>query len=155
MKKEEFIERRGEAAYKKMIQQNSDWNALHREEISIQEAGWRAANPAKVKANHQKHTCKGGKYHERHLEYEHTGLRGERNRIRKRHGKQYRPFKNIIAPESQIHHEWVPGTAEYRGVALVEADQHMHGYIDVIKILDGKITLLTEQKGSKEVKNKT
>ena len=32
----------------------------------------------------------------------------------------------------------------YRGLALVEADQHTHGFIDVIKILDGEITIFTE-----------
>ena len=62
------------------------------------------------------------------------------------HGNLWRKYKNIIAPESQIHHEWIPGTANYRGVALVEADQHMHGIVDVIEILEGKITLLTEDK---------
>lgn len=38
---------------------------------------------------------------------------------------------------------------EYDGVALVEADRYQHGIIDVIQILKGKITLLTE----KEIKN--
>lgn len=49
----------------------------------------------------------------------------------------------IIAPDSQLHHEWVPETCEYRGVALVEAEQHMHGFVDVI--VDGEITRLTEE----------
>ena len=66
-----------------------------------------------------------------------------------KHAKQYKPCKAIIATDSQLHHEWIPKTAEYRGLALVEKDQHMHGFVDVIKILDGKITLLTEE----EVKN--
>lgn len=73
------------------------------------------------------------------------GNQGERNKIRMKHANQYRPFKQIIAPDSQIHHEWIPETAEFRGVALVEKDQHMHGFIDVIKILEGKITLLSEK----------
>jgi hypothetical protein len=66
-----------------------------------------------------------------------------------KHAHQYKPYKDSIAPDSQIHHEWVPETAEYRGVALVEAEQHMHGFVDVIEILAGKITLLTEE----EIKN--
>ena len=64
--------------------------------------------------------------------------------IRGRHRRYYTPYKQIIAPESQLHHEWIPMTAEYRGVALVEANQHLHGYIDVIQILEGEIMLLTE-----------
>ena len=88
--------------------------------------------------------CKGGRYYNHHLEYNRTGLRGERNRVRDKHAALYRLFKQIIAPESQIHHEWIPGTADYRGVALVEKDKHLHGIIDPIVILDGKITLLTE-----------
>jgi len=30
-------------------------------------------------------------------------------------------------------------------LALVEKDQHMRGIIDVIEVLEGKITLLTEE----------
>jgi hypothetical protein len=79
------------------------------------------------------------------LEYNRTGIPGEKTRIRYKHGREWKPYKDIIAPDSQIHHEWVPETAEYRGVALVEKDAHMHGFVDVIEILDGEITLLTEE----------
>lgn len=37
------------------------------------------------------------------------------------------------------------GTAKYTDVALVESNPHQYGYIDVIQILEGKITLLTEK----------
>jgi hypothetical protein len=73
-----------------------------------------------------------------------SGLQGARKRIRMKHGREYRPYKMIIAPESQIHHEWIDDTAEYRGVALVETKPHQYGIIDVIQILDGEITVLTE-----------
>lgn len=156
MKKEEIIERFGEAAYAKELQQNRDWRALHpsyrkkyyaehRGEENAKKKKWRAANPDKVKANNQEHSRKGGKYYDMRLEYNTTGLQGERHKIRKKHGKQYRPFKRIIAPESQIHHEWIPDTAEYTGVALVETKPHRYGIIDVIQILEGKISLLTEE----------
>jgi hypothetical protein len=36
-------------------------------------------------------------------------------------------------------------TANYDGVALVEAEQHMSGFLDVIQILAGTITLYTEE----------
>ena len=101
-----------------------------------------------LKEHHDKQNaeiwCKGGRYYNHHLEYNRTGLRGERQKVRKNHAALYRLFKQIIAPESQIHHEWIPGTADYRGVALVEKDKHLHGIIDPIVILEGKITLLTE-----------
>ena len=38
----------------------------------------------------------------------------------------------------------IPGTADYRGAALVEPIQHQYGIIDPIVILEGEITLLTE-----------
>ena len=129
MKKEERIKRYGEAAYEKKLQQNQDWASDH---------------PEETKANQHENGRKGGKYYEQHQKYKITGLQGERNRIRNRHRHHYHPYKQIIAPESQIHHQWLPETANFTGVALVEADQHMHGYIDVIQILEGEITLLSE-----------
>ena len=39
----------------------------------------------------------------------------------------------------------VPKTARYMGVALVERNLHRHGIIRVIEILEGQITLLTEE----------
>ena len=134
MKKEEYIKRYSEAAYEKHLQQCRDLTAQ-----------WRKVNPEKVLAHHQDKFRKGGKYYEKHLEDEHTGLRGERNRIRSKHRTQYHHYKRIIAPNSQIHHEWIPKTTKYHGIALVEKDQHIHGFVDVIKILDGKISLLTEE----------
>ena len=130
MNKEEYIKKWGGAAYEKQLQWARDW---------------KAGNPDEVIACSQQQCRKGGKYYEKHLEQQHTGIPGERRKIRCKHGDKYRSFKQIIAPESQIHHEWIPGTAEYTGVALVEKDQHMHGFVDVIKILEGKITLLTEK----------
>lgn len=145
MMKVEIIRRYGEAAYEKMRQQSRRWKVQHREEHNASSRKWDAANPRKVLARHHETGRKGGKYYEKNLEYKRTGLQGERNRIRRKHAKQYHPFKQIIAPESQIHHEWIPDTANFRGVALVEKDQHIHGYVDVIKIIEGEITLLTEK----------
>lgn len=102
------------------------------------------AHPERVEANKREHR-KGGEFYAKTLVYQRTGLQGKRNKIRMRHGREWRKYKQIIAPQSQIHHEWVSGTAGYRGVALVEADQHMHGIIDVIRILDGEINLFTER----------
>ena len=130
MNKEEFIARRGEAAYEKKLEQN------HQRALD---------NPDRVREYHEEHGRKGGKYYLKWRKYQITGLRSARNVIRTMHRRHWRNYKTIIAPDSQIHHEWVPGTSNYNGVALVEKDQHRHGIIDVIQILDGDITLLTEK----------
>ena len=151
MKKEEIIAKYGEAAYETILAQRRAYHKAHKEEEEYREKANAAAkkyveeNPEKIKANQHEANRKGGKRYARKLEYITTGLQGERNKIRYKHGNQYRPYKQIIAPDSQIHHEWVPNMSDYRGVALVEADQHMHGFVDVIEILEGKITLLTEE----------
>ena len=93
---------------------------------------------------------KGGKDYEARQKYETTGLQGRKKKIRMKHAKKWRRYKQIVAPESQCHHEWISGTSQYRGVALVEKDQHIHGMINVIRILEGKITLFTEE----EVRNR-
>ena len=146
MNKEEYTESRGEEAYEKMLHQITDWRAQHPKEISVANRKWREANLDEVLLNNQETCRKGGKYYKHVLEYRRTGLQGKRNKIRHKHGHRYRQFKRIIAPNSQIHHEWIPGTAEYTGVALVETNPHRYGVIDVIQILEGAITLLTEKK---------
>ena len=51
MKKEEFIRRRGEAAYEKKLQQMREWNETH---------------PEEAKAHHQEASRKGGRRYEKH-----------------------------------------------------------------------------------------
>jgi len=152
MKKEEIIRQYGEEAWQKKLARGRAYYKAHKEQEKATTKKWKEEHPEEVMASntrsHQE-LKKGGKYYDKKLEYEHTDLRGERKAIRGKHQRDYKPYKKIIAPESQIHHEWIPQTAEYRGVALVEKDAHMHGFVDVIEILDGKITLLTEE----EVKN--
>ena len=149
MKKEECIAKYGEEAWQKLLEKRQAYYKEHKEEAVAYSKKYNEEHPEETKANQHEANRKGGKRYAEKIEYQTTGIQGERHRIRIKHADKYRPFKNIIAPESQIHHEWVPQTAEYRGVALVEADAHMHGFVDVIQILDGKITLLTEE----EVKN--
>jgi hypothetical protein len=135
MKKDEVITRYGEAAYEKMLEQGRQW---HRNNPEKKE---RESN----RKNGREQNRRGGKFYEKYLEYNRTGLRGERCKIRAKHRGMWREYKQIIAPESQIHHAWRPGTSEYDGIALVETDKHMHGIIKVIIILGGEITLLTEK----------
>ena len=146
MKKRDFVRRYGEEAWAKKQEQSRRWNAAnpikHADGVKRSHAAnpdkhrrrvkqWKRANPDKVKSFNQK--------------YFSTGLPHSRKLVRMKHGNQYRAYKQIIAPDSQIHHEWIPNTANFRGVALVEKDQHQHGVIDVIQILEGDITLLEER----------
>ena len=185
MKKEEYIQRYGQAGYTKMGQQNCDrhtqhreednarskrwreanpdavkewrtehrekakayckqWHAQHREEANSISQAWYAANQDKAKENSQEANRKGGKYYAHKQNYMKTGLQGERNIIRTKHQKQYYAIKQATS-NSVFHHEWIFGTARYRGVALVDKGAHENGIIKVIKVLEGKITLFTEK----------
>lgn len=147
MNKEEFIRRRGIAAYIRKVEQSKAWHDVHTTEDAETRKAYKGVFPEKVRECNRKwrlESKKGGKYYKRVSLYMQTGLRHERHKVRVKHATKWRKYKNIIAPGSQIHHEWTPGTADYRGVALVEADQHMHGIIKVIEVLDGNINLFTE-----------
>ena len=165
MKKEEHIRKYGEAAYNKTLQQRREWDqahpeeakargtahrATHPEEAKARTKIWTAAHPEQVKAHSQEQGRKGGKYYEKSRAHQMQGIPHEKKLVRKKDENKWRPYKKMIAPNSQIHHEWLnDGTADFRGVALVEKDPHQYGYVDVIQILDGKITLLTEEEVKK------
>lgn len=146
MNKEEYIRRYGIAAYEKILQQNRDRNKAHPEEMKASADNWKACNPEKVKAHNQEQSRKEGKYYENHKLSHKEGLSGEKERVRGKAHRIWTPYKKIIDPEglTQLHHQWLSNSAEYTGLALVEKGQHMHGYVDVIQILEGEITLLTE-----------
>lgn len=153
MKKAERIARYGEAAWEKHLEQKRAYYKAHKEERNAATKNYHEEHPEQVIANNQEIHRKGGSRYAKHLEYKRTGIPGDKNKIRSKHANLYKPYKDIIAPDSQIHHEWVPKTDEYTGVALVEKEAHMHGFVDVIQILDGEITLLTEEevrRGKKE-----
>lgn len=156
MKKAEFIARRGEEAYAKMLAQGRAWKEGHPEEMKESWRKWgdahrealqkyRDAHQEEIKAYGREQCQKGGKRYNKYLIYKQTGLQGARNIVRNKHSRRWRKYKTIVAPDSQLHHEWVSETSDYRGLAIVEADQHMHGFIDVIEVLEGKITLLSEK----------
>lgn len=160
MKKKEFINRYGVEAYgKRLTQKRAHYRAhseeaigrakqyreAHPEQMKACSKIWLEKHPEEVRANNQEASRKGGRRYDKYLEYNQTGLRGERHKIRIKHNNKWRPYKRIIAPNSQCHHQWRPQSALYDGLALVEADRHMHGFISVIEILEGKITLLTEE----------
>lgn len=174
MKKEDHIRKYGQESYEKMLQRGREWKKAHREELMTRDRKWRETHqgernaqsrewrethreyvkttsaewykthPEEVKQRNQEVDRKGGKYYEKHNTWRMQGIPHDRDLVRMKHRRKWRSYKQIIAPETQLHHQWLPDTANYRGVALVEKNQHMHGFIDVIQILEGEITLLTE-----------
>ena len=144
MKKEERIQRYGEVAYQKEKKHGRVRYTKHHEEYNKRSAKWRETHPEEVVASARERGRKGGKYYDKVLKYMRTGLPYKRNLVRHSHRRKWNPFKRIIAKDSVLHHEWIPETADYRGVALVEKNQHLHGFIGVIQILEGGITLFTE-----------
>lgn len=68
---------------------------------------------------------KGGKYYEKKLKYERTGLRGARNRVRDFHCSVIAKYRRFLGSGNcEIHHDWIPDTARYNYIALVEKDDH-------------------------------
>jgi len=119
MDKDERIARYGEEAYEKKLEQQRAWQEEHKEEVKVANKEYREEHPEQVKTYNKRYyeenqerekarsheqSRKGGKYYGNALEYLRTGIPGERCRIRSKHAKKYRPYKAIIAPESQIHH---------------------------------------------------
>lgn len=143
--KDEYIAKYGEEAYARHLIHGRKWRKKNLEMTREMIKGWTGRNSEKVIEYGRQRCRKGGEYYERALEYQRTGLRRERNKIRRKHGDMWRLYKRIIAPGSVLHHQWQPDSAEYDGVALVEEDKHQHGIIDVIQILEGEITLFTEE----------
>ena len=131
MKKEEIIECLGQHFYDKRLAAAREWKRDH---------------PKIVRENSHQSNRKGGKYYKRHLRYQHSGLQGARNKIRAMHARRWSKYKKFIAPDSQIYHAWRHNSTDFDGVALVQANAHRHGVIDVILILEGKIILPTEEK---------
>ena len=144
MNKADYIKKYGEKAYLKQQEQTIDWQNLHPTQVLENARNWARTHPMQVLARNKNRFRKGSEHYEKWAYYNMNGLRHIKNLIRGMHARKWGRYKQIIAPNSQLHHQWIPDTADYTGVALVEKDQHLHGIIDVIQILEGKITLFTE-----------
>ena len=145
LNKEEYIKRFSLEAWEKKLQRSREGKREHPEKGRKCLRLWRLDNPQKAKEINYNLCHKDGKYYEVAYNHVKTGIPYEKKIIRNKHSKWWRAYKRIIAPDSQVHHEWIANTSEYRGIALVETNQHLHGFIDVIQILEGEITLLTEE----------
>lgn len=144
--KDTFISGHSKEAHEKRLEQMRAYNKAHKEEGNARARKYKEEHPEQVKANDREACRKGGKRYEKMLTYSQIGIPGGKKKIRRKHARQYKSYKNTIAPDSQLHHNWQnDGTAGYTGIALVEANAHRHGIIDVIQILDGEITVFTEE----------
>ena len=159
--KEDFIAKKGEEAYAKMLERRKLWGESYPggekqrsqdrrdnnpEKARENDKAWRDRNPEKIIEKGRQVSRKDGKYYKKKLRYKQTGISGERERIRMRHNYKYQAIKKTKAIECELHHEWVVGTAKYRGVAFVEKEAHRHGVIKVIELLEGAITLFGKEK---------
>ena len=109
MRKEDYIRKRGIAAYEELLQQSKDWKKAHPKERRVINNKWAERNPEKVKAHGRKISRKGGKYYEHRRQHQANGIPHEKVLIRNKHGYHYRSYKRIIAPDSVLHHQWLPG----------------------------------------------
>ena len=106
MKKTEIIKRYGTEEYRRRLSKNRSRSPTQRDVAKTRANAWSMAHPEEVKAHNDEMGRKGGKRYEEHLEYMCIGLPGKRHRIRTKHGKQWRKYKTIVAPESELHHLW-------------------------------------------------
>ena len=115
----------------------------YNEEVNAIEQRWKKSNLEKDKAKKDRERVlrytKGGDKYEENCEYRRTGIQGERNKIRRRDRRTWQPFKNFIALDTEVHHAWIKGTANYNGVAIV--DKSEHGIINPILILENSILI--------------
>lgn len=132
MNKEERIRRYGKKNYEMELEKHRLWSRK---------------NFKTVKYHHDEANRKGGLHYKQKLKQNSEGLQGDRGRLRRIDGHSFRKYKRFFAQESQLHHQWIRGTANHTGIALVERDQHMHGYIDVLLIFNGEITVFDEHAG--------
>ena len=64
----------------------------------------------------------------------------ERAKAYNKYGSIKKRLEKKLGIKLQLHHEWIDGTAQYNGLALVDAELHRKGIIKVILLLEGEIT---------------
>lgn len=103
------------------------------------------ANPAKVRGYSLDQSTKGGKGYLKMRAYSQQPVPNARHRVRARHETKYRGIKLLLESffeglKLQLRHQWLSGTAEYTGLALVDTERHQRGIISVVYPLEGVIT---------------
>jgi hypothetical protein len=120
--------------------ENTKYHEAHQEEEKVRSAKYYKEHPEYFAKHYEKHSeeLKAGmlKYQKEHRlelnEYQCTGLQGERNKIRQADWRKYKHEHAGIPYPVDIHHEWIPGTAQCRGCALVDRKAHRHGIIKIV-----------------------
>jgi hypothetical protein len=74
MKKEERIARYGEAAYEKRLEQGRERYKANKEKENARSKKYREEHPEKVPPNNHEGSRKDGKYYDKQLVYQHTGI---------------------------------------------------------------------------------
>lgn len=131
MKKEEIIKQYGIEEYQRQLEDNKERTAT-----------WSRNNIKKVEEAKRERMNKGGKYYQNILKYNRSGIQKSRRKIRNRDARRWKKYKGNWLTETEIHHCWIPGTAQYNGIALVDKMEHQHRIINPIEILEGIIILM-------------
>lgn len=132
MKKEEYIQKNGLAAWEARLARNRRMQKRNRidKALAVQDE-FQKLDPSEQ----QEFLRDMWKKREGH--YSRSGLPqnivAARNTIRHVHRSKWG------VEGLDVHHDWVGDTAEYTGVALVEREEHQRGIINVVAILDGEI----------------
>jgi hypothetical protein len=133
MKKEEFIRKKGTAAWEAQLAKSRRTQLRNR----VNKAREAQEEFQKLHYSEQQEILRD-MWKKREGHYSRSGLpqniTAARNKIRQAHCAKW--------PSDVLdhHHEWIEDTAEYTGVALVEREAHRHGIINVVTLLEGVIT---------------
>jgi hypothetical protein len=133
MNKNAFIEKWGIAAYEKRMKVSRDWRQAHPENTEKwrkQICDWKRTHPIRVKRiardSYRKHR-------KEILNRQCTDTEGLRRSIRGKH-RIWSKYKRFVALATRQHYEWIPETAEYKCIALVENDLRQYPFENVIHI---------------------
>lgn len=140
--KEDYIAEFGAEEYARMLER--EWYGEDSESQRKYHKEWPRQHYGRLQEDKKHRGRRGTIYYDSVRAYQRTGVQGERNKVRALHAHRWRKYKTIIAPNSELHHQWLPGSADYTGLAIVETNTHRYGKINVIEILEGEITLLRE-----------
>lgn len=134
MKKQEMIDRYGEEWYNEhRLEPAKKWVREHREEHAEYNRKYR-----------QEHREEKIKYQKKYwgAKADPDSIPHKRQLIRARDNRRYNPIRQFWSHlKTDIHHEWIPDTADYMFIALVERSKHQYGIIDPICILEGEVAV--------------
>lgn len=166
MKKEEYIKKYGVEKWLEYIAYQRDYYTKNIEKVREKNREYQreyqrkyyAENKEKVKERCREHIREyqhkyyadieiRGRVHEYMKKYcgslsDHNSIPYRKSLIRQRDHHRFFSIKQFFQNlQTDIHHEWIPNTADYTFIALVERDKHRYNIIDPIVILEKKVVL--------------